>query len=212
MNLSYKFFYWGPYLFQSTITAEFCQILLKAGAEARKKKRHYNHKLAGHIKNQFQLTHETLKNHLTDLLAAYIEGHKEFIYQNKIPEKTPVPSFTLQDMWINYQGPGEFNPPHYHGADLSFICFIDIPKKLMLEVKKFKEREGRSKGPGSVAWIYGEGGKEYNTLVAHFPKTLDFFMFPAALKHFVYPFKSKCERVSVSGNIVNKEYFDKVRD
>ena len=96
MNLSYKFFYWGPYLFQSTITAEFCQILLKAGAEARKKKRHYNHKLAGHIKNQFQLTHETLKNHLTDLLAAYIEGHKEFIYQNKIPEKTPVPSFTLQ--------------------------------------------------------------------------------------------------------------------
>ena len=202
MDLAYKFFYWGPFLFQSTITPEFCHILLKAGAVARKKKHYYNHKLAGHIKDQFKLDHHSLKNHIAPLLTAYIEAHKKFTSQNKTPQNIPTTGFTLQDMWINYQGPGEFNPPHHHGGDLSFICFADIPKKLLLERKKYQGTEGRSEGPGSVAWIYGEGGKGYNDIVTHFPKTLDFF----------YPFESKCKRISVSGNIINKEYFDKIEN
>ena len=33
------------------------------------------------------------------------------------------------------------------------------------------------------------------------PKTGDIFIFPASLKHYVYPFKSKVTRISVSGNL-----------
>ena len=34
-----------------------------------------------------------------------------------------------------------------------------------------------------------------------FPEEGDMFIFPAWLKHWVYPFKSDCERISVSGNV-----------
>ena len=34
-----------------------------------------------------------------------------------------------------------------------------------------------------------------------FPEKGDMFIFPAKLRHMVYPFKSKVERVSVSGNL-----------
>ena len=38
------------------------------------------------------------------------------------------------------------------------------------------------------------------------PETGDFFIFPALLQHWVVPYKTKCTRVSVSGNltIINK--------
>ena len=46
-------------------------------------------------------------------------------------------------------------------------------------------------------------GKQVST------RTGDFFMFPALLQHWVLPFKSKCTRISVSGNLrlINKDKF-----
>ena len=45
------------------------------------------------------------------------------------------------------------------------------------------------------------------TGVGIFPKTGEFYMFPALLSHWVAPYKSKVTRISVSGNIriKNKE-------
>ena len=37
--------------------------------------------------------------------------------------------------------------------------------------------------------------------MSYFPEELDMFIFPAWLKHWVSPFKSDCERISVSGNV-----------
>ena len=40
------------------------------------------------------------------------------------------------------------------------------------------------------------------------PEEATMFMFPAYLRHMVYPFRSKCTRISVSGNleVINNEY------
>jgi hypothetical protein len=39
-------------------------------------------------------------------------------------------------------------------------------------------------------------------VVHQLPKTGDMYIFPATLKHWVFPFKSLVTRVSVSGNIL----------
>jgi hypothetical protein len=101
-------------------------------------------------------------------------------------------------MWINYQRKNEFNPPHDHADDLSFVIYLKVPEEIK---KEFKEYKGRSSGPGGISFIYGEGNRQAITYQSHFPEEGDLFIFPAWLKHFVAPFKADVERISVSGNI-----------
>jgi len=58
------------------------------------------------------------------------------------------------------------------------------------------------RGPGGLSWTYGEGDKSCISVVHQLPKTGDLYIFPAALKHYVFPFRSPVTRVSVSGNIL----------
>ena len=39
----------------------------------------------------------------------------------------------------------------------------------------------------------------------------DMYVFPAWLKHWVYPFKTDCTRISVSGNVIDKIGLDKLK-
>ena len=98
----------------------------------------------------------------------------------------------------------EFNPPHAHEADLSFVLYTQVPKDLIEENKKFicidlpKGKIGGA-GPGGIEFISSGQG-----LCAHsfFPEVGDLFIFPADLLHWVYPFReSEGERISVSGNL-----------
>ena len=49
--------------------------------------------------------------------------------------------------------------------------------------------------------MYGDGHRDCITYASYFPEELDMFIFPAWLKHWVSPFTSDCERISVSGNV-----------
>ena len=51
---------------------------------------------------------------------------------------------------------GDFNPPHSHGADLSFVAFPDVPLEISRECAAFK---GTMRGPGGISWTYGEGDR-----------------------------------------------------
>ena len=96
---------------------------------------------------------------------------------------------------------GEFNPPHIHTCDLSFVFFLDMPEQIKLERAQF---EGTSSGPGDIVFVYGEYNRptwtrNYNI---HYPTAGDLIIFPAMLQHHVHPFMAKgVERVSVSGNL-----------
>ena len=102
-------------------------------------------------------------------------------------------------MWINYQKENEYNPPHNHSERYSFVIYLDIPEALQQENKNYV---GTSTGPGSIVFTYGEGNSEYITFQSYFPTAKDMFVFPSTLTHYVAPFKSKCERISVSGNVL----------
>ena len=104
--------------------------------------------------------------------------------------------------WVNFMKAGEFNPPHMHlNCDFTCVIYLDIPKELIHENKEYIGTLAGKGGPGAISFRTNIYNEKYNTCrIDHFPERGDFFIFPGSLEHFVYPFKSNCERISVSAN------------
>ena len=194
-EVKYNFFHWGPFLFHSTMEPELRKLMLDEGIKVRGKsdKLHFD-KLAGHLTEEYKLDPAKLGPKLSVYLEAYSIGYNQWRGGGGMKPKA-----TLLGIWINYMKAGDFNPPHSHGADLSFVAFPDVPEEIAEECAEFK---GTMRGPGGISWIYGEGDKTCISVVHQLPKTGDIYIFPAALKHWVFPFRSAVTRVSVSGNIL----------
>ena len=122
-------------------------------------------------------------------------------------EKAPS-SYFLEKLWINFQGPNEFNPPHSHGGALSFVIFAKIPIELRAENQNYK---GLSAGPGGITFLYGDTDDRCITNHSVFPEEGDMYIFPAWVKHWVYPFKSDCTRISISGNVIDRIELSKLK-
>ena len=185
---------WCPCLIKVKILDEFRKILLE---EAKKTEIDYKDKLAGQIAKERGYTDEQREKiipYLSPYLGVYDEAFQRF--QNKRYEKKP--EYTLTALWCNFQRQYEFNPPHDHDGKLSFVIYLSIPEPLKKENKEYK---GRSCGPGGIQFVYGDGPRECVTYQSFFPEEGDIFIFPAWLKHWVAPFKSKVTRISVSGNV-----------
>jgi len=195
-EIEYNYFNWGPFLFRSVISDDFKELILQEGRNVRgKNSESYNEKLAGHLDEQYKLPAARIMEQLKWYLEAYCIGYNKWRGGAKMK-----PDARLLSLWINYMKPGDFNPPHDHGGDLSFIIFPEIPKELIKENDAFK---GTLEGPGGVSWLYGDSGSRMNISMVHqMPKDKEIFIFPASLKHWVFPFRSNVTRVSVSGNII----------
>ena len=89
-----------------------------------------------------------------------------------------------------------------HSGDLSFVIYLNIPDGIYEENKNFV---GKSAGPGSISFRYGEFNNWAVHLKCFLPKKGDIFIFPAQLAHTVYPFKSAGHRISVSGNFIYEQ-------
>ena len=204
--MNYKFFHWGPFLFQTKIIPEECQIILEEGKKCRIKSNDYRSQLAGHLSEEYKLTN---KNRIVEWLKKYFEAYVFGYYKWKQAENKPS-TLKLTSLWINYMKAGDFNPPHCHGsADLSFVIYPVMPNKIIKENKTFKGRKmrGGGGGPGAISWMHAEGNHHCISMVSRLPEAGDLFIFPASLSHWVFPFKSKAERISVSGNILCEKGF-----
>jgi hypothetical protein len=200
-KVDYDFMNWGPFLMKTTLPNYILEKLKKEGIKA---KHNYNHALAGHLNNQFLYPEPFQRwfyNEITPIITAYRKGHCKYHGLEELDIELGT-----DDLWVNFMKAGDFNPLHTHGADYSFVVFVDVPKALEKEIKDFK---GTSAGPGMLMFEYGLQArpKWATTGVIATPKTGDMYMFPALLQHWVAPFKSKVTRISVSGNlrILNKD-------
>ena len=197
-QVDYTFMNWGPFVMKTTMPDYIVKKLLKEG---KKLKQSYNRSLAGHLDHQYLYTPEIqhwFYGEINPIIQAYRNGHCKF---HRLEDKQI--EFHADDLWVNFMEPGDFNPIHTHGGDYSFVLFLDVPKKLKKEQEKF---EGTSTPPGTLLFEFTQQAKpRYATTgTAVTPNTGDFIMFPAMLQHWVAPFKSKCTRISVSGNLMIK--------
>ena len=125
---------------------------------------------------------------LANYIGVYDKAHEAFM--NKKPKFKP--EYVVSALWINYQKQYDYNPPHDHDGKLSFVIYCQIPDELKAENKAY---DGRSGGPGSIQFTYGEGTRDAITYQSQFPEVGDMYIFPAWLKHYVrLPFKSDCTK------------------
>jgi uncharacterized protein (TIGR02466 family) len=185
----------GPYVMRTKIDEDIRLRLLK---DAKKELKSYHKQLAGHLTTQLKYNTDTTgwfyqsTNHIW---SAYREGWSNFFgLTNEGVE------LHAHDLWVNFMKPGDFNPVHTHGGNYSFVIFLDVPKQLQKEQQEF---EGTSVKPGSLMFEFTQQArpKWAETGQAFLPSTGDMLVFPALLQHWVVPFKTKCTRISVSGNL-----------
>jgi hypothetical protein len=185
--------HWGPFVTQYELSSKEVADLnkIEEGQE-------FNRGLAGHITDEYELSKEKVFEIIEPYLQSYVQGFWDY---RKIKLAN---SFTMVNAWINRQKKYEFNPPHTHDDDLSFVIYTKIPEGLE---KECRESVSNSPGPGCIVFDFNMpssagGNKMFLQTHAHLPSVGDMFIFPAGLPHWVYPFtKTEGERVSISGNI-----------
>lgn len=199
----------GPELLKTNVDLNLCSELLNAG----KNQMSIDSKLDSITFNSsYYYNSETLLS-FKDRIIVYIEKYINEV--SKIRNLKPYDfKYHLEDLWINFQKSKDFNAPHTHSSDISFVIYVDMPEKIQMEhsVKRgFKN--------GSISFLYGQNLKKSNinssefnsivnsyispiTQISHLPSTGEMFIFPSYLMHYVAPFFSiDVDRVSVAGNI-----------
>ena len=208
--IDYQFPYWGPFILEAHIDREFIDLLLSKGREAKKDARKY---LAGKLDKEFY--YENYDDWFFSKFTPYMNLYVESLLQYQPTALTYLlgsetfwfpggdeydRSWTLDDLWINFQQADEYNPPHNHTGDMSFVIFLQVPKELAREYEQTKD-DHNSEGPGVICFQYGERLPFTISRYWRMPTEGMIIMFPAWVHHYVHSFKSDVERISVSGNI-----------
>lgn len=189
-KINYHFFNWGPFLYKTKINDEEREKIKLLCIKDKEKD--FRKRLAGLIKNEYEIDKEKLFQIISPYITSYLKAAYEH-YGLMCGE-----SIELKNSWVNFMTKYESNPIHIHEDDISFVIFIDVPKNLKKEIEK---TYGAQK-PGVLYFINSLRQGKY-TISNHsfIPEKNDFFIFPADLYHYVNIFKSKGERISVSGNL-----------
>ena len=194
---------WGPHTIESQIDQEFADILLEKGNESRAKNLDHRKTLAGQIENEYY--YENFKEWFTPLFDPFISSYQVGATTEGLHLfKKPIIGYEMISLWINYQQANEYNPPHNHGGDISFVIYLQVPEEIVKENEETKHLHNNP-GPGMICFDTGPDMPFSVTRVGKMPQVRDIFIFPAWLQHHVNAFKSDVERISVSGNLNFKE-------
>ena len=168
------------------------------------RKESYKSKLAGQIHESNSLTDKSDWFWINTLQPLCKKYHQEFgNLGSEIPVNQRHP-YHLQQMWVNYQKEGEFNPPHDHNGIYSFVIWMKIPTRHFEQNKNpislksgdhlisaFQFQYLNILGK-NVSYVYEMNPEMEGTML----------FFPGKLGHQVFPFYNCDEdRISISGNI-----------
>ena len=187
-----KFYYFGPLLYHVKVKEEDLSNIKKLCEKDPDKLKVKD--LAGHIDDEFVVDQFKLSNILKDYFPGFEKTWKHFY-------GTDIPKFEIADAWVNFMKAGDFNPPHIHTNDLSSVIFLNIPDELKKENLEHYNKGIKSRGPGALVFYDGLPRHYFNNMIEFSPQTGDMFIFPASLPHWVFPFKSNIERISLAFNI-----------
>lgn len=161
----------------------------------------YEHKLVGHLANEFEVQFSDKLCHY--LIMKSYELEQDIRYANKtltgVVDLNKLPEPSIQSSWINFQKKHNFNPPHTHSGLYSFVIWHKIPYNLQDELNTFPSLNKGDCRSSVFSFLYDNVDR---------PLYLDnchenyMAVFPSTLMHYVAPFYTSDEyRISFSGNI-----------
>ena len=161
--------------------------------------------------------------------SEYIQDKDNWFYENALKEvaehlyykdwnnhynvlvtkiKSP-PIFKLHELWVNYQKQHEFNPPHEHAGEFSFIVFMKIPTYWKEQHALPFSTNSNTPCASDLQFLMGQQqiGRIGTIQIPLSPEDEGrMLFFPAWLAHQVFPFYgTEEERVTISGNIIFQE-------
>jgi hypothetical protein len=196
-DINYSYYHWGPLLCKFEVEHDNVDKLVSIGRK--RHKNDYRSELAGHLDHEFEFNvkdRDLFVNWFGKYFNVYTQAYSERFGND-------YGGLSLNSLWINFMKAGDFNPEHHHSDNVSFVLFCNDSKELKEEQE---ENMSNSLAPGMLVFRYGENSyknlPEWN-IRNHVivPKKGDLYVFPALLSHYVAPFKSDIERISVSGNL-----------
>ena len=190
-NQPNSYYNWGPYLHRTRLPQSVCKDILVRGRQT-----HTDHSqsLAGVIGRQ-SLFGEDDRKHIESILqdSLWAYARERARYHG---EEVNVVSMQIDEVWINIMKAGDFNPPHNHvGGDISFVLYLQIPDGLKEE---YEHNKSNNAGPGTIEFYYGQPDSWVTSGHKLLPEEGDLLVFPAQLIHYVQPYMSPGERVSVA--------------
>ena len=127
-KIGIQIFNWGPCVVRMKISDDFKKLLL---SEAENNKIDFTDKLAGILDKETGYGEESKNKilpHLSECLGVYDQAFESYV--NKKYQKKP--HYLLSALWINYQKPNDYNPPHDHDGKLSFVTYLQKKTKNIL--------------------------------------------------------------------------------
>ena len=149
IRLDYQMFRWGPLLVKFKIPDDMRKKFLE---EAYASDKDYEKNLAGVITKEVGFRDiDMFQPFFHTIFEMYADAQLKWAPEVGATRETFKQQYLIDSLWANFQGPGDFNPPHDHGGTLSWVIFLKMPKELIEENKRYK---GRSAGPGGLTFIY----------------------------------------------------------
>ena len=109
----------------------------------------------------------------------------------------------VQNMWWNYQKRYEYQAPHTHSGDMSFVIWLNMPYDIENERKEGLSSKSLRFMDCKFAFMFPNNYRQSFPIEFELDKSDEGcgVIFPSSMTHFVTPF-STCdgERVSISGN------------
>ena len=125
----------------------------------------------------------------------WVEANQKVILATVIQTWGSSPRPTGSRMIVNEKG-------DFSGSVSGGCVESAVVRECLGLIKENKDYLGSSEGPGAIIFRYGEQRMHNITEHAHLPESGDLFIFPFNLMHYVIPFKSKGERISVAANFI----------
>ena len=160
--------------------------------------------LTGNIRHEYQL--RDCRQHVEQFMQRYLAEYIEtFQYASRLQQlNTNVPLIIAPiDLWVNFQGPGEFNPPHHHAGVFSFVIWLQIPYTWDQELTAGPGSQGYEPENGHFVMHYTDslGAIRQERLWVDQSKEGCVCLFPNTMVHHVSPFYSTDRwRITVAGN------------
>ena len=196
----------GSTIAQSSMPKEliddFTKDLTKIRTSPELKKNHYfGERLVGQIHSEYLISPDIMlkwkQNYFDHIIRHYCLSH----YKN-----STIKSILVTAAWHNVQKQADYNPCHTHtrfthsqNPHISTVGYIKLPKK-MVDYKHSKEHSNVN---GYIEFTEGTEDIFTNSNYLIPPKLGTFYVFPATLRHCVYPFyceDENDERISFSFN------------
>ena len=184
----------------------------------------WSHSLVGQVNQEILIPKEILnkwgnwfagqvKSYIAQYLAQmYIPEQQlfktEMSYEQLVKNVGAKTSITVQSAWYVRSFVGDYNPIHTHtDCELTCVGFLKTPnwsKEVKKENKLFSDS-------GNLQLISNGGGNNVrhffeNDTIRFLPKVGNWYLFPANIRHQVYPFSSKSERRSFSINMSTNRF------